>query len=177
MKRRPLKLQRLKQMQQKNSVVIGRLGDAHGLHGALHLISYTDPADAIFQYKNWMLAEENKTIQVTQHQTHGDHFLVQLQGVTDRDQALLLKHRDIVIDRSALPPLKSQQYYWADLIGLTVINAGNKTLGKITSLFETGSNDVIVVKGEKEMLIPYLSHVILSVDLTQKIMRVDWDAI
>ncbi|OGT25244.1 MAG: 16S rRNA processing protein RimM [Gammaproteobacteria bacterium RIFCSPLOWO2_02_FULL_42_14] len=165
-------------MQNKNSsIVVGRLGDAFGLRGWLHLISFTDPAENIFHYSNWAVIVDQKPqhITVLQHQVHGNHFVVQLKEVADRDHALLLKHHDISVERDVLPTLSHNQYYWADLIGLEVQNTQGKQLGVIDSLFETGANDVMVVQGEQEILIPYLPSVIQKVDLAKKIMIVNWE--
>lgn len=160
-----------------HKIVIGRLGNAHGIRGFLHLFSFTEPADNIFQYPHWQLDIDGqlKSIEVSKHQSHGNHFIVQLKNVDDCDQASMLKNHDILVERNTLPNLKKGQYYWADLIGLTVKNRQNETLGVIDHLFETGANDVIVVKGTKEILIPYLPHIIKSVDLQKQQMIVDWE--
>ncbi|HLD84427.1 MAG TPA: ribosome maturation factor RimM, partial [Coxiellaceae bacterium] len=86
-------------------IVIGRLGDAHGVKGWLHLYSYATIPANIFQYKNWFIAQKNTltSIELEQHQPHADHFVVKLKNCDDRNQALLLKHRDILINRDALP--------------------------------------------------------------------------
>jgi 16S rRNA processing protein RimM len=75
-----------------------------------------------------------------------------------------------------LPPAPEGEYYWTDLIGLTVINREGVTLGQVDHLLETGANDVLVVKGERERLIPFLLElVVLEVDLAQRMLRVDWE--
>ena len=84
--------------------------------------------------------------------------------------------------RALLPKLKSEEYYWSDLIGLAVKNQQNVDFGNITDVFATGANDVIVVKdvaksdSGQERLIPYIAQVILAVDLGAKTMLVDWDS-
>jgi 16S rRNA processing protein RimM len=71
---------------------------------------------------------------------------------------------------------RSREFYWADLIGLRVITVGGVDLGRIAQLFETGANDVIVVQGDRERLIPYIwQQVVRDVDLAAGEMRVDWD--
>jgi 16S rRNA processing protein RimM len=74
-----------------------------------------------------------------------------------------------------LPELDTGEYYWADLIGFTVANVDGVTFGTIDHLFETGSNDVMVVKGEREHLVPFIKdQVVKSIDTTSKRMLVDW---
>ena len=79
------------------------------------------------------------------------------------------------LSRDKLPKLKANSFYWADLIGLNVESKDGIKFGVVDSIMETGSNDVLVVKGKNEILIPYLPDVILSVDLKTKRVLVDWD--
>jgi len=76
--------------------------------------------------------------------------------------------------REQLPKLRGEDYYWDDLIGLEVINKEKVNLGVVQSLIATGSNDVLIVMGERKRLIPYISSVVLCVDLASKIIEVDW---
>ncbi|VAW75829.1 16S rRNA processing protein RimM [hydrothermal vent metagenome] len=83
---------------------------------------------------------------------------------------------EIGIPENSLPVLKSGQHYWKDLVGLQVQNADGEDFGKVDHLLETGANDVLVVKGERERLIPFvMQKVIVEVDLEQGLIRVDWD--
>jgi len=76
-----------------------------------------------------------------------------------------------------LPKTQTDEYYWTDLIGLEVVNLAGISLGHIENLFETGANDVLVVKGERERLIPLVfDRVVLNVDVIAKKMQVDWDS-
>lgn len=169
-------------------IIIGHLGDAYGIKGWLHLISYANPPENIFTYQHWTI-KNNQPIQLETHKTHGNHFVIKLQNCNDRDQALQFKHHDIFIDRSELPALKKNEYYWSDLTGLTVVNQNNDVLGVIDHLFETGSNDVIVITQRlnrdtehadgatliKQHFIPYLKSVVKEIDLEAKKMVVDWE--
>ena len=75
-------------------------------------------------------------------------------------------------------PWRKDEFYWSDLVGLTVINAKGEKLGKVAYLIETGSNDVISCKRHKEHAIPYLpGRVILNVDLDKQEILVDWEPI
>ena len=94
----------------------------------------------------------------------------------DRDQAEALAGAIIAIQREQLPELEDAEFYWADLIGLAVQTQEGVELGHVDHLFETGSNDVVVVKGDRERLIPFvMDQVIQSVDLESRLMVVDWD--
>lgn len=107
---------------------------------------------------------------------HGKGVVVKLEGCNDRDQAAALIGQDIAIERKDLPPAQQDEYYWTDLEGMKVLTVDGVNLGTISHLFETGANDVVVVKGDKERLIPYLrDQVIKKVDLDNAEMVVDWD--
>jgi len=96
-------------------------------------------------------------------------------GFENRDQAIESKGQILAVDRQQLPQLEENEYYWDDLIGLNVYDLQHNDLGKVIELIETGANDVLVVSGEKERLIPYIPQVIVKIDLTEKRIEVDWD--
>jgi 16S rRNA processing protein RimM len=113
---------------------------------------------------------------VCEGQAHGKGIIARLESIHDRDEAARLLGAEIAVNREQLPPAPEGEYYWADLIGLTVQNHKGITLGQVDHLLETGANDVLVVKGDRERLIPFLlEQVILDVDLAQRLLRVDWD--
>jgi 16S rRNA processing protein RimM len=97
------------------------------------------------------------------------------QNPHDRNEADRLRGYLIGIKKNDLPILEKGKYYWSDLIGLEVFNQEKFNFGVVDSIMETGSNDVLVIKGEKETLIPYLDNVILNIDLVKKSILVDWD--
>ena len=171
----------------KKPIIIGRVGDTYGIKGWSHLISFTDPQDNIFTYKNWQIEktpDHFAPIKLESYKAHGSHFVVKFADIKDCDQALLLKGKSIAVERAELPALSQNDYYWSDLTGLSVVNTKGESFGVIDHLFETGSNDVIVTKittkidekcTEKNIFIPYLSDVVKTVDLEKQIMIVEWE--
>lgn len=161
-------------------VAIGRFGSPFGLKGWIKVISYTQPVEQILNYLPWYIFKDDRKQEIKEinSQLHGKNLIVQLEQSQDRDSAKAFTNLEIYIDRSQLPALNNEEFYWIDLVGLAVVNKEAIELGQITSLFATGSNDVLVVKAAdgKERYIPYLTDVILEVNLGQKIVRVDWDA-
>ncbi len=161
-----------------DTVIVGNIGAPHGVQGWVRINSFTEPADNLFSYP--LLLEstgEWLTIKVEQFKPHGTGFVAKLEKIDDRDQAALLTNLKLAVLRAELPELIDDEYYWNDLIGLTVINEENIELGKIVDCFDNGANEVLVVKGAKEHLIPYVPEdFILDVDLEHKQMRVRWDA-
>jgi 16S rRNA processing protein RimM len=160
-------------------VTLGRVSGAHGIQGWVRVHSDTNPRENIVQYSPWFLVRGDirQTVQVQAGRRQGKAVVAKLAGCNDRDAAEALIGTDIVIGRDQLPvTTQPGEYYWADLVGLRVETVDGIELGKITQLFETGANDVIVVQGDRERLVPYLwEQVVREVDLDAGVMRVDWD--
>lgn len=173
--------------EKSNLVNVGRLTAVYGIKGWLKVHSYTEPAENLFEYHPWWLKTRHgiKQVEIDEARPHGDAFVVHLVGVDDRDQAATFTSVDIAVERDQLPELDEGEYYWSQLENLIVISCyqgTEKRLGRVTKLFETGANDVLVVQGDeqsidqRERLIPYVpDQFVLSIDLEKGEIRVDWD--
>lgn len=159
-------------------VTVGRLGAPHGVKGWMRLQSFTDPARNILDYQPWQVNVKNnwQAVVIEEVRLHGKSYVIKLKNCDDRNQALLFTNAFIAVTREKLPKLASDEFYWSDFVGLTVINQNQVVLGRVDHLHATGSNDVLIVKGEKEHWIPYLpGRYVLSVDMSSKTILVDWD--
>ena len=160
-------------------VTLGRISGVHGVKGWVRVHSDTSPRENIVSYSPWYLVrgdwQEKRKIKSGRRQ--GKSVVAKLAGCNDRDAAGELVGAEIRIPRAALPETELPgEYYWADLVGLRVETVEGVDLGRIDHLFETGSNDVIVVQGDRERLIPYIwEQVVQTVDIEAGLMRVDWD--
>jgi len=158
-------------------IVLGKLSAPFGVRGWSKVTSFTEPPEGILDYKDWSVVKNGsaRTLKVLQGKPHGKFIVVQFDGINDRDEAAALTHAEIQVHRSQLPE-SSDGYYWADLIGLNAVTKDGVELGVVESLMETGANDVLVVKGDRDRLIPWIENdVIVQVDLAGKILTVDWD--
>ncbi|WP_456416633.1 ribosome maturation factor RimM [Thiolapillus sp.] len=158
-------------------VTLGRISGLHGVQGWLKVFSDTRPRENILTYSPWYLQRgqgwEKWLPEAGRRQ--GKLVLVKLQGCNDRETARELMEAAIAVRRSQLP-VTADEFYWADLEGMQVVTCRGVNLGRVSHLFETGANDVLVVRGEKERLIPWIwEQVIQDVDLEQGRIRVDWD--
>lgn len=159
-------------------VRVGELTGVFGVRGQLKLRSHTDPPLAISRYRPWTLRHRgvDTLIDRPQLRAHGKGLLLTLEHIADRDAAEALVGGEIWVPRSALPAPAAGEYYWIDLEGLQVFTVEGQLLGRISHLFSTGANHVIVVHGERERLIPFLrDEVVREVDLAGGRMLVDWD--
>jgi len=163
----------------KAYIIVGKFGSTYGINGWLKIHTYTEFGENILEYRPWYIQRGNEAwtpMNIESGRVQGDRILVKLSGINSPEEARLMTGANIAIARSQLPKLKETEYYWSDLIGLTVINKDGKALGKVTYLMETGSNDVLVIKGDKEHAIPYLfGTVIKNIDLDKQEIHVDWE--
>ncbi len=164
-------------------VILGQITGVFGVKGWVKVFSYTQPGDNILKYKQWYLQAEKarqgnwQAVELATGQLHGKGIIAQLVGINDRDEAAKIVRTKIAVPRSELPEPEKDDYYWHDLIGLEVLNMAGQRIGKIRQFFETGANDVMIVKaGEHEHLIPYVwEHVVKHVDLVAGTVKVDWE--
>ncbi len=162
-----------------SKVIIGRIASVYGLKGWNKIISFTEPRNKIFEYTSWQihLNGEWKETTPSSHKPHGKGLLVKLAGSESCEDAGRYVGTEIAIERDQFPTLEKNEYYWADLEGLSVVNEEGLTLGTVKRLMETGSNDVLVVEGEKSYAIPYIRNdFVLNVDIQNKVINVAWDA-
>ena len=161
---------------ERKTVTLGHISGVHGVSGWLKIHSQTEPREAIFEYQPWLLGERQETVRIKEGKRHGKHLIALLEDASDRDQAESLVNRQIVVFRDQFPDLPETSYYWTDLIGLAVVTQDGTNLGKIRNMLATGANDVMVVLGERERLIPFIQGpYVKRVDLEQELVVVDWD--
>jgi len=159
-------------------IIMGRVAGPYGVRGWIRVVSYTEVPEMLLEYVPWYLRRGGswQATRVAEVKRHTKGLLVRLPGCEDRDTAAGLTGSDIGVYRSQLPAPAAGEYYWDDLIGMAVRTLDGRPLGTVDHLIGTGANDVLVVKGERERLIPFVQgSVIDAVDLDARVIRVDWD--
>ena len=158
-------------------VVLGRVVGPYGTRGWIRIRSSTDPPENILRYAPWQVERSGQwcRIDVAEERTAGIGVLVRLEGCHDRDRAGEYSGCDIAVERSRFPSLDDGEFYWTDLVGLRVVDTGGVEFGRIERMMDTGANDVMVVRGATERLIPFVTGaVVQSVDLDGGSIVVDW---
>lgn len=158
-------------------IELGSITAFFGVQGWVKIHSHTRPRDGIAKYKQFFAGDNKQPITFTAIKSSGKHIIGHVQGIDSREDALILLGQTLWVKHDALPELENE-YYWHELIGLTVINQHGVTLGTIIEMMETGANDVMVIRStnNEEILIPYArSHFVVSIDIAKGEMQVDWE--
>lgn len=169
-------------------VLVGRIVGFYGVQGWLKIESWTEPRTRIFDYQPWLLLAAQpddatgsraavRQVKGVTGRVQGKGIVCSLPDVVDRDQAAAFIGQDIYVARELLPALGNDEFYWVDLEGLAVSTTEGIALGRVSHLFGTGANDVMVVRDDKrERLVPFVQgSYVRSVDLASGTMVVDWD--
>ena len=159
-------------------VVLGKVSGLFGVRGWVKLWSFTDPVENLLDYPELELghAGQWRQLRLLEGRAHGEGLVGRFEGCDDRDAAAALVGLELAVARERLPAAAPGEYYWADLVGLEVITREGERLGRVGQMMATGANDVMVVEGERERLVPFLpGRFVDEVDLAGGRIVVDWD--
>lgn len=164
--------------------ILGRFNSSYGVKGWIKVYSYTEPMDGILTYSPWLIRKNGVWTPVKRMdgKQHGKGLIAKLDGIDTPEAARELVEVEIATAREALPALSAGEYYWSQLENLLVYTESGDLLGRVDHLFETGANDVLVVKATaesidaRERMLPYvLDEVVKEIDLDSGAIRVNWD--
>lgn len=170
-----------------NLQAVGRITGVFGIKGWVKVKSFTQPESNIVKYSPWWLKTQHgvKQVKITDKQFRPQGLVVHIEGVDDRDLAATFRNVDIAVELENFEELVDGDYYWHQLLGLRVVSLFEgqvSELGTVSSLLETGANDVLVVSpsddsvDDTERLIPYVPETyVTSVDIEGKVLHVEWD--
>jgi 16S rRNA processing protein RimM len=157
-------------------ILIGKITGTHGIKGQVRVIPYSGDSSSILSLRSFFVRMhdgEYSPISFNSAVEHKKKVLVAVAGIHDVTTALALVGCEVFVPRDQLPQLPDGEYYWQDLLGLSVVDEQGKCFGTLTNILATGANDVYVVKdGEREYLIPAISDVVLAIDLNMRTVTV-----
>ena len=148
---------------------IGQIVNTFGIKGMVKIKPFTDDINRFDRLKKVYISNKNgkKEYQIQEVKYHKNMVLMKLEGIDTVEQADLLRQSYLLVNRDDEEPLEEGVYYIVDLLGLEVYTDENKLLGKVEDIFNTGSNDIYVIKDEmgKQILLPGIPEVLKNVDL------------
>ncbi len=169
---------------------MGRVTAPFGVKGWVRIHALTAQPRNLCDYPVWWLGREGewREMPVVAARLHSNTLVAQLAGIEDREAAAALKGQEIGVPRSQLPAAARNEFYWADLVGLKVVNMEQHELGRVARIVQTGANDVLVVADDsdgkrgdgnkreeaREILIPFIADAIKEVDVAAGVIAVDW---
>ncbi|QCI22838.1 ribosome maturation factor RimM [Buchnera aphidicola] len=164
-------------------LLVGKVGKSYGILGWIHIFSFTEKKDAIFNYLPWFFLKEKKweKIEIENWKKYKDHFIVNIKGISNRSITEKFTNSEIIISKNTLPLLKKNDYYWHDIINYKVFNTDQSYLGTVINLIRMKNNDVLIIKNKSDVfknniLIPFIENeIIKNVDTKNKFIFVQWN--
>ena len=154
---------------------IGRVVRAHGVRGKIK-VEYFGGKSRLFPYRKIFIrgsTGETATYEVLDGVSQPPWMILNLRGVEKAEDAQSLAGKEVLIGKEALPDLDEGEYYWAEILGMTIETEEGKRIGTMKEILETGANDVWVIEGKRgEILIPATEEVVKSVDVKRRVIRV-----
>jgi len=145
-------------------VMMGRIGRPHGVRGLVHLVSFTDPPEAIFGYR--ALSDEAGRAMKLSRAGKGEELLARIEGISDRDAAARLTNEALYAERTALPAPDEEEFYHADLLGLAAVDEAGRPLGRVVEVHDHGAGVALEIEGSgAPLLLPFTRAVVPLVDI------------
>lgn len=167
-------------------IEVARITGSYGVRGWIKMAPEGSAQDSVLtSIQRWWLRDEGGrllAVKALAARAHSGSLIAQLDGFTSRESALALRGRRVCVSRAEFPVLPEGQYYWADLIGCDALAADGALLGRIEGVVDHGAHPILLVAPvgkaatiENQILIPFVDRYLLNVDLSRRIVQVDWE--
>ena len=156
---------------------MGRILAPYGVKGWVKIEPYSTEPGSLNAYPAWWVGRNGdwQEFRVAESALHSGNLVARFEGCIERNAALALKGSEVAVQRELLPRIADNEFYWADLVGLRVVNEQNEELGKVAELFEHGAHPVMrLIEGKTERLLPFVPQVVKQVDMAGGCIRVVW---
>ena len=171
-----------------DAIEVGRIADAWGIKGWFKVLSHSADPEALFSSRRWYLQPTEQGVKtfsgtlllrIREAKDHSGSIVATAHEVDDRNAAEALRGARVFIPRSSFPTADADEYYWVDLIGLSVLNREGVEMGTVKELLSTGPQTVLVLESQVEgkpveRMIPFVAAFVDAVDLPGKRITVDW---
>lgn len=155
-------------------LAVGLLRRPHGVRGDILFTVTTDFPERLRPGTLVYFGDDKRGVKITRRRLHNDGLILGFEGISTPEQAARHTGKTVFVRADDRPPLPEGEYYHHQIIGLDVFDETGASLGVVSEILETGSNDVYVVKNlaGRELLLPALEQVVLEIDLERKMMKV-----
>jgi 16S rRNA processing protein RimM len=155
-------------------LAVGKVRRPHGVSGDVLVEIYTDFPERLRPNAIVYAGETHLPLTISRQRFHNDGTLLAFDGFSTPEQVGRFRNHVLYIKKAEAEELPEGEYYFHQLLGLSVIDETGEPLGEVTEIMETGANDVYVVTNDagRELLLPAIAEVILSVDMDSKTMQV-----
>jgi len=156
-------------------ICVGAIAGAFGVTGEVRLKSYCAQPEAIVAYAPLWTADGSRQFTVKLTRGSGSGLTARLSGITSKEEADALRGVELYADRDRLPNLPDDEFYYADLIGLDVLDTSGRPLGKVRAVYNHGAGDILEIAGTGPamLLLPFTRAIVPTVDLTARRVIVD----
>ncbi|MBN2297454.1 MAG: 16S rRNA processing protein RimM [Deltaproteobacteria bacterium] len=154
-------------------IEIARIKGPNGLKGKMWITPYGDSFEAFSRYTHLIVGKQGSPRKMTWCAQRKGSYIIQLEGITSIDQAESIKGESLFIARKQLEKTEDNEYYWCDLIGMSVVDTKGSVLGDLIKIFRTGSNDVYVVDSVKQYYIPATKDVVKEISMERRKIVID----
>jgi 16S rRNA processing protein RimM len=162
----------------QNLLPIGRVLKHHGLRGQIKISYFGGDLDGFRLYREVLIEDSQgipRSYEIEEVIPHPPGLILRLKGIGKREEAHPLLGKEILVREEALPELKDKEYFWFEILGLTVETGEGKKIGKVKEVIPTGAHDVFVVEGKRrDILLPATERVVRSIDREKRVMKVHW---
>jgi 16S rRNA processing protein RimM len=157
-------------------VAIGKVIKPHGIRGQIKIAYFGEDPGGFRHYREILIKDGQgipRVYEIEEVASQPNNLILRLKGIGKREETHLLLRKEILVPRKALPPLEEGEYFWFEILGLTVETQEGKTLGTVKEVLATGANDVLVVEGkERELHLPVTKEVVRNIDREKGVIQV-----
>ncbi|MBP1735522.1 MAG: rimM [Deltaproteobacteria bacterium] len=160
-------------------IPVGKVVADHGLGGAVKFKYYNEDAENFYRYSSLITNknERQAELKLTEVRFSKGFFYLKFEGLNSPEQVSFLINQELFVREEDLPPLENDEYYDYQLIGLHVVNHSGELIGTVSQVIHTGVNDIIVVKGKEEILVPMVEGLVSKIDLKNSLITIDEEAL
>ena len=160
-------------------IPVGKVVADHGLGGAVKFKYYNEDTENFYRYSSLITNknERQAELKLTEVRFSKGFFYLKFEGLNSPEQVSFLINQELFVREEDLPPLENDEYYDYQLIGLHVVNHSGELIGTVSQVIHTGVNDIIVVKGKEEILVPMVEGLVSKIDLKNSLITIDEEAL